>query len=107
MQCQISTVIPTMASIVDANDVERLVSHCQLCSINTPDFLDVLVEEAEDNLTYETTHKDLLLKDWITPGLSTTEIISFFPTAEQIDKSDETRDLEGCKTKCLQLFPVG
>jgi hypothetical protein len=104
---QISTVIPTMASIVDANDVERLVSHCQLCSINTPDFLDVLVEEAEDNLTYETTHKDLLLKDWITPGLSTTEIISFFPTAEQIDKSNETRDLEGCKTKCLQLFPVG
>jgi hypothetical protein len=69
-----------------------------------PDFFDAVVEDAEDNLTYETTHKEILLKDWITPGL-TCKIHSFFPTADQIDKSTGARDLEGFKTKCLQLFP--
>jgi hypothetical protein len=64
-----------------------------------PDFLDVLVEEAEGNLTHEKTHKDILLKDWITPGLST-ETQSFFPMANQIDKSNGTPDLTGFKTKC-------
>jgi hypothetical protein len=52
------------------------------------------------------TRKDLLLEDWITPGLST-EMRSLFPTSEQIDKSNGTQDLEGFKTNCLQLFPVG
>jgi hypothetical protein len=71
---QISIVIPTMAaSVVDTNPPTMLY---------IPNFLDRLVEETEDNLTFETTHKDLLLKDWITPGLST-EILSFFPTSEQ------------------------
>ncbi len=88
MRYQISTVIPTMATLVDANDAERPVPYPPTV-LYIPNFLDVLVEEAEDNLTYETTHKDLLLKDWITPGLST-ETQSFFPMANQIDKSNGT-----------------
>jgi hypothetical protein len=38
------------ASVVDANDVERLVTHLPIL-LYIPNFLDVLVEEAEDNLT--------------------------------------------------------
>jgi hypothetical protein len=91
--------------LVDANDEEQPVPYLPIV-LYIPDFLDVLVEEAEDNLTYKITHKELFLNDWITPGLST-KIQSFFPTAEEIDKSNGTLDLEGFKTKCLQLFLVG
>jgi hypothetical protein len=91
------------ASVLEANEVEPLPLVVPLpptTMLSIPDFLDVLVEEAEDNLTYETTHKDLLLKDWLTPGLSTTEIQPFFPsTADHIDKSNGTHaDLTGFKT---------
>jgi hypothetical protein len=77
-----------MAIVVDGNDVEQPVPHPSNV-LYIPNFLDVLVEEAEDNLTYKMTHKELLLKDWITSGLST-KIQSFFPVAEQIDKSNGT-----------------
>jgi hypothetical protein len=71
-----------------------------------PEFLDGLIEFAEDNMTYETVHRQLLAKDWITPGLST-EINSCFPKAAQIDKAAGSRDLEAFKTNCSQLFHVG
>jgi hypothetical protein len=86
-----------MVSMVDTNDVDQLVTHPPTV-LYIPDFPDALVEDAEDNLTYKTTHKDISLKDWITPGL-TSKIHSFFPTADQIEKSTGARDLEGFKAK--------
>jgi hypothetical protein len=94
-----------MVSVVVANDAEGLLP-AQPTLLYIPDFLDVMVEDAEETLNYKTIHKDLLLKDWITFGLST-EIQSLFPTADQVNKSTVSRDLEAFKTKCLQLFPQG
>jgi hypothetical protein len=62
MPHQLFTVIPTMASLVGANDVDGLVP-LQHTVLYIPGFLDALVEDAEDNLTYQSTHKNLLLKD--------------------------------------------
>jgi hypothetical protein len=73
-----------MASAVVVNDVEGPLPAQTLLYI--PDFLEVMVQEAEETLNYEIIHKDLLLKDWITPGLST-HIQSLFPSANQIDQA--------------------
>jgi hypothetical protein len=105
MPHQIFTVIPTVVSVADANDVELPVSHPPKV-LYIPDFLDALVEDADDSLTYETTHKCLLLKNWLTHGL-TSEMRCCFPTADQNDKSTGARDLEGFKTNCSQLPPQG
>jgi hypothetical protein len=93
-----------MASAVVVNDVEGPLPAQTLLYI--PDFLEVMVQEAEETLNYEIIHKDLLLKDWITPGLST-HIQSLFPSANQIDQATGSRDLETFKIKCLQLFSQG
>jgi hypothetical protein len=80
-----------MASAVVANDVGGPLP-AQPTLLYIPDFLDAMVEGAEETLNCDMIHKDLLLKDWIIPGLST-EIQSLFPTADQIDKSTASRDL--------------
>jgi hypothetical protein len=92
--------IPTMAaSVVDANDGHGPLP-AQTTLLYIPDFLDgAMVDKVEETLKYKTIHKDLLQKDWITTGLSTEIHSLFVPTADKIDKSTGSPDLEAFKTK--------